>query len=137
MKSIFKIKGMHCSSCVLTIENALNNISGVNYVSVNLALENVTIDFDDSISPDLFQSILKKSGFNLIIDAKHKNTFSMNEQDILFRKLKLTLLFGIPFRVLEVTIIKFLHIYALKRGRAVSGLNVGKPALSNKKDPDE
>ena len=58
MKAIYKIKGMSCSSCVLKIESILKDISGVSHVSVNLALENVAIEYDDSISPTLFKSIL-------------------------------------------------------------------------------
>ena len=99
MKSIFKIKGMHCNSCVLTIEDALHNISGVIFVSVNLPLENVTIEYDDSLSPYLFKSILKKSGFDLVIDNK---TNPDNQQNILFNKLKLTLFFGIPLLVFSM-----------------------------------
>ena len=72
---------------------------------------------------------------NLIENSYSLSLYKVSIIDYL--KIFLKLLFGVPFRVLEVTIIKFLHIYALKRGSAVAGLNVGKPALSNKKDPDE
>ena len=99
MKSIFKIKGMHCNSCVLTIENALNDISGVIFVSVNLPLENVTIEYDDSLSPNLFKSVLKKSGFDLIIDKKESIN---NQKDILLNKLKVTLFFGIPLLIFSM-----------------------------------
>ena len=99
MKSIFKIKGMHCNSCVLTIENALNDISGVIFVSVNLPLENVTIEYDDSLSPNLFKSVLKKSGFDLIIDKKESID---NQKDILLNKLKVTLFFGIPLLIFSM-----------------------------------
>ena len=87
---------MHCNSCVITIEKTLNNISGVNFTSVNLALENVSIEYDDSLSPELFKSILKKSGFDLIID---KNNLTHTSPKKLINKLQLTLCFGIPLLV--------------------------------------
>ena len=75
---------MHCNSCVNTIEKTLMNISGVNFVSVNLPLENVAIEYDDSLSPLIFQSILKKSGFDLII---HKEIINIDHNEILTNKL--------------------------------------------------
>ena len=61
MKSIFKIDGMHCNSCVLKIEKTLQSISGVNFVSVNLPLENVSIEYDDELSPVNFAEDLVDS----------------------------------------------------------------------------
>ena len=99
MKSIFKIEGMHCNSCVNTIEKTLINISGVNFVSVNLPLENVAIEYDDSLSPKILQSILKKSGFNLIIQ---KESINFDHNKILINKLKFTLCFGVPLFIFSM-----------------------------------
>ncbi len=99
MKSIFKIKGMHCNSCVSTIEKTLYDISGVNFVSVNLPLENVAIEYDDSLSPSLFKSILDKAGFDLIIDADND---TINHNDVLIKKLINTLIFGVPLFIFSM-----------------------------------
>ena len=99
MKSIFKIKGMHCNSCVSTIEKTLYDISGVNFVSVNLPLENVAIEYDDSLSPSLFKSILDKAGFDLIIDDDND---TINHNDVLIKKLINTLIFGVPLFIFSM-----------------------------------
>ena len=106
MKAIYKIKGMSCSSCVMKIESILKDISGVSHVSVNLALENVAIEHEDSISPILFKSILKKSGFELLIDNEQKKLLNSEPEHSLKFKLLLTLSFGLPlfiFSMYEMT----------------------------------
>jgi copper chaperone CopZ len=39
-----KIKGMHCSACVVTVERALNKVDGVQKSAVNLTLEKARIE---------------------------------------------------------------------------------------------
>ena len=45
-KTIISITGMHCSSCAVTIENALKKISGVLTARVNFATEKAYIEYD-------------------------------------------------------------------------------------------
>jgi Cu+-exporting ATPase len=40
------IKGMHCASCVATVEKSLKNVKGVSSVVVNLATEKAYVDYD-------------------------------------------------------------------------------------------
>ncbi|MDD3364560.1 MAG: heavy metal translocating P-type ATPase [Syntrophomonas sp.] len=42
----FKVSGMTCGNCALTIEKKLNRTPGVNMASVNFANETVTVEFD-------------------------------------------------------------------------------------------
>ena len=44
-----KIKGMHCSACGITIERALNKVSGVQRSAVNLTLEKARVEGDVNI----------------------------------------------------------------------------------------
>ena len=44
-----KIKGMHCSACVITVERALNKVNGVRKSAVNLTLEKARIEGDASL----------------------------------------------------------------------------------------
>ena len=41
--TVIYIKGMHCASCVVRVEEALRGVSGVNRVAVNLASESATV----------------------------------------------------------------------------------------------
>src|SRR3989338_8880895 len=48
-KKTFKVKGMHCASCVVTIERVLKKTACVRSVSVNFASESVLVEFDEQI----------------------------------------------------------------------------------------
>ena len=58
-KALFRISGMHCASCVVSIENHINKIRGVLLVLVNFAQERAEITYDsDQISPkDIIDAI--------------------------------------------------------------------------------
>ena len=45
-KQQFKISGMTCANCALTIEKGLKNMPGVKMVAVNFASEKLTVDID-------------------------------------------------------------------------------------------
>jgi Cu+-exporting ATPase len=45
-KADIPIRGMHCASCVATIEDALNAVPGVSRAAVNFATERVAVAFD-------------------------------------------------------------------------------------------
>lgn len=42
----FMIKGLHCQSCVSTVEKIISGMNGVQSIAVNLATENATIKYD-------------------------------------------------------------------------------------------
>ena len=46
---IFSIKGLHCQSCVGTVEKIISGIKGVESIVVNLATEKATITYDSAI----------------------------------------------------------------------------------------
>lgn len=41
-----KIGGMHCAMCVKAVENSLHQVPGIGELTVNLATEAATIDYD-------------------------------------------------------------------------------------------
>jgi copper chaperone CopZ len=41
---------MHCASCALNIERALEDTPGINTANVNYALIEAAVDYDDRIS---------------------------------------------------------------------------------------
>ncbi|MDW8279807.1 MAG: heavy metal-associated domain-containing protein, partial [bacterium] len=60
-----KIKGMHCASCAVNIENKLKNQKGINKINVNLISEKAYIEFDSkSINLDLIKKIINKLGYD-------------------------------------------------------------------------
>ena len=73
MKKVFKIKGMHCNSCAINIENELED--KVNSIKVSYSKEQAEIDFDESkISEEEIKKIVKKLGYELIEDEKKKSS---------------------------------------------------------------
>jgi len=74
-KRIFKIVGMHCASCVNTIEKVLSKTHGVNSASVNFASETALVEFDENVvSPQKLASAVKDSGYNLEVGSSEKKT---------------------------------------------------------------
>src|SRR5574341_2091693 len=48
-KAIIPISGMHCASCVKTIEGALNKVPGVEKAVVNFASSKAYVDYNSSL----------------------------------------------------------------------------------------
>ncbi len=68
-KETYKIQGMHCASCVATIERVLAKTAGVHSVSVNFATESALIEFDEGLvlEQDLAK-IVEAVGYQLQIN---------------------------------------------------------------------
>lgn len=72
LKKNFKVKGMHCESCVLLIERTLKKKPGVADAVVNLTTEFATVSFDPEIikDKDLIKSIESK-GYKVVKEAEY------------------------------------------------------------------
>lgn len=65
-KETFKVSGMHCASCAAKIEKTLNKLPGISNASVNLASENLQLEYNkDEISINEIKDKVKKLGFEL------------------------------------------------------------------------
>src|SRR3989344_7738504 len=65
-KEIFKIKGMHCASCAITIEKAVSGLRGVKTAQVNVATETLSVEFDEKIIPESsFFKAVESVGYKL------------------------------------------------------------------------
>lgn len=70
-KAAITITGMHCSSCVLTIEDALKKIPGVASARVNFTTEKAYVDYDPAkvTLKELSQAVVK-TGYQPIVPAE-------------------------------------------------------------------
>jgi len=71
MKTVtFPIIGMHCASCVALNEAALKNVKGVSDASVNFALKQATVTYDESVATehDLHQAV-HKAGYSVPVHS--------------------------------------------------------------------
>ncbi|SDQ13507.1 Cu+-exporting ATPase [Pseudovibrio sp. Tun.PSC04-5.I4] len=64
-----QVEGMNCASCVGRIEKALKNISGVASASVNLAMESVQVNYDETLTPQDVANALQKAGYPALSES--------------------------------------------------------------------
>ncbi|MCE5300920.1 MAG: heavy metal translocating P-type ATPase [Spirochaetia bacterium] len=71
-KQLFKVKGMHCESCVLLIERTLKKKPGVTDAVVNLTTEFASITYDPALIKDreLIKAIESK-GYKVVKEAEY------------------------------------------------------------------
>ncbi len=66
----FPVRGMSCASCVNHVERALKTIPGVSEVSVNLATETASVDFDPTIvTSELLTHAMKEAGYEIPLQS--------------------------------------------------------------------
>jgi Cu2+-exporting ATPase len=69
----FPVTGMSCASCAANIEKKLSRVEGVEKVSVNLASEVVSVEYDPSvITPSGLKENVISIGYDLITDEGEK-----------------------------------------------------------------
>lgn len=73
MKKTYQVSGMTCASCASHIEKALNKLEGLSSASVNLVLEKVTIEYDESkLGFEDFSKAVSNAGYSLINSEEHQ-----------------------------------------------------------------
>lgn len=83
-RKTYPIKGMHCASCVSTIERSLRKVPGVNSAVVNLATEKATVSYDALKVKDTdILSAVSNVGYEAMLEDA-----SMHEGDIKKEKQK-------------------------------------------------
>ncbi len=100
------IKGMHCQSCVVLVEKALNRVDGIKNATVNLTTEKASVDYDDKKlkEKDIISTINEK-GFNAsVITGKNSLDKETKKRRSEIKKLKrlfyFSLLFAFPVFVI-------------------------------------
>ncbi len=65
-KEIYKIKGMHCASCALTIEGVVSRLPGVRSAQVNFASETLLVEFEeDKTTKEEVKKAVKSVGYDI------------------------------------------------------------------------
>ncbi|OGL66551.1 hypothetical protein A2856_02585 [Candidatus Uhrbacteria bacterium RIFCSPHIGHO2_01_FULL_63_20] len=65
-KTSFDIKGMHCASCAVKIENAIAKTPGVSSASVNYALSRAAVEYDDEkVKEPAIHEAVTKQGYRV------------------------------------------------------------------------
>ena len=71
------IEGMHCASCVATVEKSLKNLDGVEAAAVNLATETAMVDFDEGkVGEADFRRAVENAGYT-VTQRSESETFNV------------------------------------------------------------
>ena len=94
------IEGMSCASCAMTIENAVSKIPGVAKASVNLATEIMTVEANDSVTPEDIAKVVDGVGYgarprgkSVEEELEEKNEAHLREMK---RNLTISAIFTVP-----------------------------------------
>ncbi len=63
---ILKIEGMHCASCVNSVEQTLGKLEGVEEVTVNLANESAKVTYTGDLTLSDFEAAVASAGYSLL-----------------------------------------------------------------------
>ncbi|MDO8523054.1 MAG: heavy metal translocating P-type ATPase [bacterium] len=67
-KKTFSIKGMHCASCVMILEDSLKKVEGVTQAVVNLSTEKATVTYDSAkVTDEKLSSAVSNVGYQALI----------------------------------------------------------------------
>lgn len=82
-KQTFDISGMTCAACATRIEKRINKLDGVFKATVNFALENVTVEYDEGqvTSGDMMEAV-QKLGYSLKVQTSKEETASSKDEEI-------------------------------------------------------
>ena len=66
MQQHFPIQGMTCGNCVRHVEQALNNLSGILKLEVNLEKHEALVEYDSTlITSEAMATALKDAGYSM------------------------------------------------------------------------
>ena len=116
------VEGMTCASCVAAIEKAVKNLDGVQQVSANLALGNVSITYDaEKVSQTDFIEKIMEAGYSSPFQKAGNQTEKKSKEtnELSARQLLWVYLLALPVAILGM----FFHSY--KPGHYLSFLITG------------
>lgn len=100
MKKDFKVTGMTCAACSSRVERVLNKMEGVTKAEVNLATEELHVDYDDSKlnTQDIIGKIEKAGygAYEVKEDTKIDETDKEEAINSLKKRFVLSLVFAVP-----------------------------------------
>ena len=109
-KEIYPIEGMSCASCAASITSMLSSTIGVKSANVNLASENVMVEYHpDVISLPQLEKIVKSLGYTLITAKDYTREMQQDAQTLRLHKLLYKTITAAGFSTLIVLIAMVFH----------------------------
>lgn len=89
VKKIYPVLGMHCAGCAGNVERTVKGQDGVINGAVNLAANSLSVELDtDKITPERLQDIVRKAGYDLIIEEDNAVKRQEEEQHKRYKELR-------------------------------------------------
>ena len=98
-----KIEGMHCASCVNSIEKGVGKLEGVNECRVNLAMHSAVVTFDEGRQDA--KAIINKIhelGFDASISTPDVLTENTKEIDVALHRFIISLILTVPLMIVAM-----------------------------------
>ncbi|MBT5924561.1 heavy metal translocating P-type ATPase, partial [Candidatus Woesearchaeota archaeon] len=112
-KTIIKVSGMHCASCVTVLTKALTKTEGVKSANINFSTEKASIEYDPKILDERkLVDTIKKKGYDGHVVKEHDHSIAVDESkkkkelNRLKRKVLISALFAIPTFILGMFFMK-------------------------------
>ena len=82
-REIIRISGMTCAACAARIEKAVGKLDGVFNASVNLAAEQLSVEFDEhAVSVPQIKERIEKLGYGIVEEVKTNRITIPIEDDL-------------------------------------------------------
>ncbi|MGG0670000.1 copper chaperone CopZ [Sporosarcina koreensis] len=65
MKEVLKVEGMSCGHCVNSIESSVGKLNGVSSVKVDLASNEVTVEFENEATLNQIKETIEDQGYEV------------------------------------------------------------------------
>ena len=66
MEQTLNVEGMTCGHCKMSVENALNNLEGVQTAEVNLDAGNVAVTYDEAkVNQEAMKEAIEDQGYDV------------------------------------------------------------------------
>jgi len=70
-KTTLKIDGMHCASCVASVEKSLKKVPGIQFANVNLATESAAVEYNpDEVDLEKMRKAVEDVGYEVRDDSR-------------------------------------------------------------------
>lgn len=110
VKEIYPVEGMSCSSCALSIQTTLSAQEGVKSAVVNLAMEQVVVEYEPQIiGPGKMEKVVDGIGYKLITDKSVQPADQQESRNKRLEILKFNTLMSVGFSVPVVLISMVFH----------------------------
>ena len=87
-KEIYPVEGMSCASCAASIATMLSASDGVKSANVNLASENVMVEYDPEVIPlPEIEKLVGNLGYRLVTDEDYTHQMHQDAQSLRLKKL--------------------------------------------------